>query len=432
MVRPEREPTMRTKHDFFGRSLGLSLIAGSLLLSACGDSTTEPEPEEDHAESVVGVQLVSSARTIATYDGPTGTWSDEFEAEVGETSGHIDVLFVDADGNAVELGDDYYLEVESEDESIATFIQDDPGGFAIHIQGVAEGETGLEFRLMHGALGSGHADFITEPLEVHVHAHDDEDDDEEGTVEGVQLLLGGDTVASYDGDTETWSDEFEIEVGETSGHIDVRFVDHDGHALEFGDDYYLEVESEDDSIATFIQDDPGGFAIHIQGVAEGETGLEFRLMHGAVGSGHADFTTEPLEVHVHAHDDDEDEEEGEVEGVVLVMGTDTVASYDGHTQMWSDTLEVAVGAETGHIDVQFVDHDGHALEFGDNYYLEVESEDDSIATFSQDELGAFEIHIQGVAEGETGLEFRLMHGAVGSGHADFTTEPPLPVHVNAN
>ena len=192
------------------------------------------------------------------------------------------------------------------------------------------------------------------------------------------------------------------------------------------------MESADPSIATFIQDAPGAFEIHIQGVAEGETGLVFRLMHGTMGSGHADFTTEPLEVHVHAHDDDdEEEEEGEVEGVVLVMGTDTVATFDGHDQMWSDTLEVAAGADTGHIDVHFVDHDGHALEFGEDYYLEVESGDTGIATVSQDETGAFEIHVQGVAQGETGLEFRLMHGTMGSGHADFTTDPPLPVRVTA-
>ena len=47
-------------------------------------------------------------------------------------------------------------------------IQDDPGGFAFHFLGGAAGETGFVFRLMHGALGSGHADFSTEPLRVRV------------------------------------------------------------------------------------------------------------------------------------------------------------------------------------------------------------------------------------------------------------------------
>ena len=434
MVRTEREPTMRTKYDFSVRSLGWSLALGSLLLAACGDSTTGPESEPepvDHAENVVGVQLVLSARTVATYDGPSGTWSDEFEVEVGEFTGHIDVRFVDANGVAVELGDDFYLEVESEDESIATIFQDDPGGFGIHIEGVAEGETEMEFRLMHGAVGTGHPDFITAGLEVHVHAHDDGDDDDAGGVEGVQLVLDGETIVSYDGDTEMWSDEFEIDVGETSDHIDVRFVDHDGVAVELGDDYYLEVESEDESIATFIQDDPGGFAIHIRGVAEGETGMVFRLMHGTVGSGHPDFITASLHVDVHAHDDDDDDGAGAVEGVQLVSGGETIVSYDGDAEMWSAEFEIDVGETSDHIDVRFVDHDGVAVELGDDYYLEVESEDESIATFIQDDPGGFAIHIRGVAEGETGMVFRLMHGAVGAGHADFETEP-LDVHVHAH
>ena len=431
MVRTENDPKMRIKYDVCARSLGLSLIVGSLLLSACGDSTTGPEPEPvDHAENVVGVQLVLSARTVATYDGPSGTWNDEFEVEVGEFTAHIDVRFVDANGVAVELGDDFYLEVESEDERIATIFQDDPGGFGIHIEGIAEGETELEFRLMHGAVGTGHPDFITAGLDVHVHAHDDDDDDA-GGVEGVQLVSGTDTIAIYDGDTEMWSDEFEIDVGETSDHIDVRFVDHDGVAVELGDDYYLEVESESDSIATFIQDDPGGFGIHIRGVAAGETGMAFRLMHGAVGAGHADFETEPLHVDVHAHDGDDDDDASGVEGVQLVLRTDTIAIYDGDTEMWSDTVEVNVGVGP-HIDVQFVDHDGDAVELGDDYYLELESQDESIARFIQDDPGGFGIHIRGIAAGEeTGMVFRLMHGAVGAGHADFETEP-LRVRVRTN
>ncbi|MDE0396076.1 MAG: hypothetical protein OYK82_15005 [Gammaproteobacteria bacterium] len=405
---------MRTTYDFRAPRFGLSLVLGSLLLSACGDSTTtEPEPDY-HADDVEGVQLVSSARTIATYDGPSGTWNNSFEIDAGELSGHIDVRFVDGSGNAVQLGDDFYLEIVSEDPSIVSYFQDDPGGFAFHVEGVAAGEAGLVLRLMHGAIGTGHPDFITEPFKVRVHGPE---------AEGVQLVLDGETIATYDGDTEEWSASFEIDEGGTSGHIDVRFVDHDGDPIAFGDDYYLEVESEDSSIASFIQDDPGGFAIHIRGVAAGETGLVFRLMHGAIGSGHADFSTEPFEVDVHGH-----AAGGEVEGVRLVSDGVTIATYDHDTEEWSDSFEIDEGETSGHIDVHFVNHDGDALEFGDDYYLEVESEDSSIASFIQDDPGGFAIHIRGVAAGETGLVFRLMHGAVGSGHADFATEP-FEVHV---
>ena len=144
------------------------LSAGILALSAC-ESTTEPE--ENHAEDVEGVILVLSGQTIASYDGATGAWTGEQEVEPGEETTHITVRFVDHNGDAVQLGDDFYLEVEVEDESIAEFEQDTPGEFGGHLHGHAEGDTGITFSLMHGSVGSGHADFVTQPLHIHVHEH---------------------------------------------------------------------------------------------------------------------------------------------------------------------------------------------------------------------------------------------------------------------
>ena len=144
------------------------LSAGILALSACESAT---EPEEDHAEEVEGVILVLSGQTIATYDGHDGRWTGELEVEPGEETGHITVRFVDHDMEEVHLDADFYLEVEVEDESIAEFEQDTPGEFGGHLHGEAEGDTDIVFRLMHGAVGSGHADFVTEPLHIHVHEH---------------------------------------------------------------------------------------------------------------------------------------------------------------------------------------------------------------------------------------------------------------------
>lgn len=144
------------------------LSAGILALSACDSAT---EPEEDHAEDVEGVILVLSGQTIASYDGETGEWTGELEVEPGEETAHIAVRFVDHNGDVVQLGDDFYLEVNVEDESIAEFEQDTPGEFGGHLHGHAEGDTDISFSLMHGSVGSGHADFVTQPLHIHVHEH---------------------------------------------------------------------------------------------------------------------------------------------------------------------------------------------------------------------------------------------------------------------
>lgn len=153
------------------------LTAGLLVLAACGDSATDPDDhddEEDHAEEVEGVILSLSGQPIAAYNGDTGQWTGELEVEPGEETAHIQVAFVDHNAQAVRLGDDFYLLVEVEDESVAEFEQDTPGEFGGHLHGGnQEGDTEIRFSLMHGAVGSGHADFVTEWLHVHVHEHDE-------------------------------------------------------------------------------------------------------------------------------------------------------------------------------------------------------------------------------------------------------------------
>lgn len=143
-------------------ALGLAAMVG---LVACDDDPTGLD--DDHAEPE-GVQLVMNGQTIATYDGDTQTWTGEMDVDVGMETPHIDVRFVDHDGNEVELDADNYLEVEVEDTNIAEFEQDTPGEFGGHLHGNAVGETDVVFRLMHGAVGSGHADFVTTAVHAHV------------------------------------------------------------------------------------------------------------------------------------------------------------------------------------------------------------------------------------------------------------------------
>ncbi len=118
-----------------------------------------------------------------------------------------------------------------------------------------------------------------------------------------------------------------------------------------------------------------------------------------------------------------EEDHAEPDGVQLVMNGQTLASYDGHDQTWTSGLEVAVGEETAHIGVIFVDHDGDAIPIDDDLYLDAQVQDESIADFHQDEPGEFGGHLDGIAAGRTGIAFRLMHGTVGSGHPDFETTP---------
>ena len=154
------------KVRFGGRLLAALLLP--FVVVACSDTTGI---EDDHAEEVEGVQIWLSGAMIASYDGDTGSLTGELEVHEGEETAHMDIRFVDHDGTPVTLDADMYLEVDVEDESIAEFEQDTHGEFGGHLHGVAVGETDVVFKLMHGAVGSGHADFVTAAVHAHVEDH---------------------------------------------------------------------------------------------------------------------------------------------------------------------------------------------------------------------------------------------------------------------
>ncbi|MEJ2538710.1 MAG: hypothetical protein P8188_01795 [Gemmatimonadota bacterium] len=143
-------------------------LVGALALGACDDDSTGLD--DDHGEDVAGAVLTMNAAELARYDGPSRTWSAEVTIDEGQESDHIDVEFVDEAGNPVALGDDFHLEVVVADGTIATFEQDTPGEFGGHVHGEAVGSTLMTFRLMHGAVGSGHPDFSASNLVVNVDA----------------------------------------------------------------------------------------------------------------------------------------------------------------------------------------------------------------------------------------------------------------------
>ena len=153
------------KKSIGGNLAAVAALSFTLALGACNGT----EPPDDHADPH-GLELVISGKVVASYDGDTQKWTDELEVDVGEETPHITARFVDDKGNAIKPEDDWYLEVDVENESIAEFEQDTPGEFGGHLHGVAEGETDVVFKLMHGQVGKGHADFVTKAVHAHVHA----------------------------------------------------------------------------------------------------------------------------------------------------------------------------------------------------------------------------------------------------------------------
>lgn len=152
------------------RKLGVLALAGAATLAACEDDPMEPE---EHGEPAA-VRLMLNGAEIARAAGTNvGTSTGHIHVHPGEETAHITVEFLDEDEDVITFDSDFYLEVAVTDESIAEFEQDTPGEFGGHAHGVAEGETTMVFRLMHGAVGSGHSDFDSAPIEVEVEDHEE-------------------------------------------------------------------------------------------------------------------------------------------------------------------------------------------------------------------------------------------------------------------
>jgi hypothetical protein len=142
------------------RLLPLLPLLGALTFVGCDD---DPILEEDHsAPAVVEISLgdVVVARAFA------GSSTGFVGAQLDQETAVLTFTFLDDESALVVPGDDEYLEVIISDEGVATFEPTAPGGFEGRFRGRAIGETTAEIRFMHGSLGSGHADFVSHPVNI--------------------------------------------------------------------------------------------------------------------------------------------------------------------------------------------------------------------------------------------------------------------------
>jgi len=139
------------------------LVGGALLaMGACLENPVEPHPHEEPE----GMNLEVGGVVVVTVD-EHGDVDGSLTVAAGQESDVITITFVDHDGDPIDT-DDYYVEVESADEGIVQFLQDGPGAFTGRLRGIAPGSTTLEFRLMHGSVGTGHLEFRSPPIPVTV------------------------------------------------------------------------------------------------------------------------------------------------------------------------------------------------------------------------------------------------------------------------
>lgn len=125
-------------------------------------------------------------------------------------------------------------------------------------------------------------------------------------------------------------------------------------------------------------------------------------------------------------DSDGEEEHIRPEGLVLEMNDEEIVTYENGVV--TGQITVAVGAETDHIHVHFLDADGEEIEHDhaeDDHDIVFEVGDETIAEVEQhEEDGHDEFHVLGKQVGTTTLRVHIGHGD----HFDFSSKN-IPIEV---
>jgi len=136
------------------------------LLAACSEDDVTTPPEE-HFEAI-GVYLSNSGIELASI--LRGVTDDTLFVPLDSSTDHIDVQFYDEDENIIDGPED-------SDKQLAWIIGNtalcevwqhagEEGGYDVHLRGLAEGLTTIEFLINH----EGHSDFRSGNIPVRVQA----------------------------------------------------------------------------------------------------------------------------------------------------------------------------------------------------------------------------------------------------------------------
>lgn len=143
----------------FAATVAAALAA--VLPAACDN----PVQIDEHADEVAGVQVMSGQTELARV--LNGVVTGRLTVAAGSSLGPLTIRFIAEDGDEV-TEPDTYLETDVGNTAVAEFTPTSAGAFAGQLAGKTAGTTAISFKLMHGAVGAGHADFTSAAIPVEV------------------------------------------------------------------------------------------------------------------------------------------------------------------------------------------------------------------------------------------------------------------------
>lgn len=262
-----------------------------IFLTACSEDDPVTPPEE-HFEAEGLVLKSSGIEVVRIFQGVT---NDTIYAPDGSLSDHYTVYFLDANQQQLDppADEDKKLTWEFDDPTIAEVYQHEgeEGGYELHIRGLKEGTTMVEFFIQH----AGHNDYRSGKIPV-VIQHAEHGDGEPHAIKLIDEETGTELAEAHLLAENQVSGALQIGAGSTSDHIEIEFYDEDGELLNpDAMEHSVELSVASASVLGLelpSVDEP--WAFKIIGLAAGQTTLTIKFKHE--DSVEATFTPIPVTV----------------------------------------------------------------------------------------------------------------------------------------
>lgn len=250
-----------------------------VLISSCSDEDPV-SPQEEHYEAY-GLEIQTSGIKIASIF--KGVTKDTLIVPEGALTDHWKVKFFSEDSTFLDDPDEskYSLGWEIQNSSIVGVYQHEgeEGGFELHLEGLSEGETKIEFFIKH----QEHNDFRSGQLPVRV----EHQEGTHGKPIGVKIVdeETGDTLFTYNESTGNTTGGLSVASGSTTDHLLARFFDVNNVVYQPGyPTHELVINSDNENIVQITEIVSEEFAFKLKGFASGTATIDIIIMHdGAVG-----------------------------------------------------------------------------------------------------------------------------------------------------
>jgi hypothetical protein len=260
------------------RKLLYIFLAAALTLFYTGcDDEDDPVESENHFEPMGWMIVDATAKPIlVTWMGTVQTeWEgielqDTLVAPLGSLSPHYVVKFLDDGKNIISAptDEDHSLAFAIGDTSKLGYVQE---GWAFHLRGKVEGTTTIEFQVHH----VDHIDARTPVIPVVIKL--DAESEQEAVGCRVAYEENDSTIAQTSGSSVTGS--MSVKLNETTDHIEVEFVDDEGHTFQPPvPPHSLKVNVADGTVASISYEPEEPWVFHVTGLKTGSTTFTVQII----------------------------------------------------------------------------------------------------------------------------------------------------------